>query len=360
MALKTRRILSFVVSLLVLASVFAACQPAAPAPAPAPAPATNDPAAPAAPQTEAPAEPAPTVDFPTKPIRVIIPVSAGGFSDLNARLLTDVITEEKLFSQPMIVVNITGANGAEGIKAAMDSDADGYTLMFWQTLSYQSQYLMGGIPYSAFDLEPLAQVIEVPNLLVALADAPYNTVEEMLAYAEANPGEVRFCHSGVGNSTHLAQEMFFKITGCGEYFKVVGVAGGAESLTAHLGKQVDVRFSTALDSIRYVESGDFKLLATTGTESPEGYPDVPTMIDLGYDVVFTNKQGYWVPKGTPEEVKKILADAIEKATQTARYAEYCDASFADPVFTGLSDFEGLLRKDDEMISEIVDQIKSKG
>ena len=347
MGSKTKKALSFCSTLiLVMALLLTGCQPATTSSTP-----VGDSSAGG---SEAPA---PSIDFPTKPIRVIIPVSAGGFSDLNARLLTDVITEENLFSQPMIVVNITGANGAEGIKATMDSDPDGYTLMFWQTLSFQSQYQMGGIPYSVWDMEPLAQVIEVPNLLVASADAPYDTVEEMLEYAKANPGEVRFCHSGVGNSTHLAQEMFFKVTGYGEYFKVVGVAGGAESLTAHLGKQVDVRFSTALDSIRYVESGDFKLLATTGTERPKDYPDVPTMIDLGYDVVFTNKQGYWVPKGVPQEIKEALAAAIEKATQTDRYAEYCDASFADPVFNGLGDFEEILKTDDAMIQEIVDQIK---
>ena len=299
-----------------------------------------------------------TIKFPTKPIRVIIPVSAGGFSDLNARLLTDVITEEKLFSQPMIVVNITGANGAEGIKAAMESEADGHTIMFWQTLSFQSQYQMGGIPYSVFDLDPLAQVIEVPNLLVASADAPYDTVEELLEYAKANPGEVKFCHSGVGNSTHLAQEAFYMAADLEpEVFKTIGVAGGAESLTAHLGKQVDVRFSTALDSIRYVESGDFKLLASTGTKRPEEYPDTPTMVELGYDLVFTNKQGYWIPKGVDERIQQQLADAIEAATKTQRYSDYCASAFADPVFSGLDDFRALLEEDDKMIADIVAVIK---
>ena len=348
---KTRKSFLAIALLLTMVLALASCGTPAPAPTPAPA-ASGEPAA--------PATPAP-INFPTKPIRIIVPFTAGGASDLNARIIADIINQEKLFPHPVIIINISGSNCAEGFNAVLTSDADGHTLFCTQTITLQSQHQMGSLPYSFTELDPLAQAYDMPTLLVASADEPYDTVDEMLAYAAANPGEVVFCYSGVGASTHLAMETFFNAVGV-EYrdmFKLHSISGGAETTAAHLGKQIDVRFATAGDTVKYVESGDFKLLATTASERSPDYPDVPTLWDLGYEAEFVNKQGIFMPKGVPAGVVELLTDAIEKAVATDRFKEYCETAGLDPKFRDSTDFGAALAVDDAMITVLVEQIKER-
>lgn len=349
----------FFVTLLVLALSLSGCSSPAPSQSSSSQPAGGAPAA--APPSQPASTPAPAkVDFPTKPIRIIVPYTAGGATDLSARMIADIITENKILSQPVIVVNIPGSNAAEGMKTAIEADPDGYTILFSQTISLQGLYLMGGLPYNVFQLHPFAQVLEVPTLLVASSEEPYDTVDELITYAKANPKKVIFMHAGPGSAPNFAMETLFKAVGPGtkDLFKIVSISGSAEGLQAHLSKQIDVRFSTANDAMQYVESGEFKLLGTTASAVNPDYPDIPTLKDLGYDVVFTNKQGFFAPKNISQEIMDILTDAIKQAAATDKFKEYCKKSFSDPIFKG-GDWEEILKADDKLYAELVEQIKAE-
>jgi tripartite-type tricarboxylate transporter receptor subunit TctC len=297
-----------------------------------------------------------SVDYPTKPVRIIVPFAAGGFTDVNARKLAEVITEEKLLPQPVLVVNMNGANTVEALNTVVNADPDGHTLFIHQT-AFLGQYHLGNIPYSYKDLKTVAQTIAAPILLVASKDSPYNTIEELLAYIKEHPGEVKLGIPGFGNFSHITTLAFFKEAGVWEDLKLVMYQSGADSLAGHLGGQCDVRLSTTTEAMRYIESGDFKCLLATGPSSSEMLKDIPTMGGLGYGD-FMLLQGIYAPKDTPDEIVQIVGDAIKKAYETDSYQKYLVENAADlNSFADAETFKANLDELDARIKPLAEYLK---
>ena len=286
--------------------------------------------APAAAPAENPApteEPEPEIHYPTQAIRVIVPYGAGGNTDLNARIIAEIATQNNMLpnGQAMIVTNVTGANTANAIEAVLDADPDGYTVLMHQT-AMLAQYNLGNIETTYTDFTCVAQVFESPLIVSARMDAPFDTLEECVAYAKEHPGEVTWAHTGVGQSSFLATEALlsnYHGEDIHEYFKILAYTGGADSSAAQLGGDIMIRVGSALDTMQYVESGDIKLLCVSGSERLPLAPDTPCYKDLGCEENFALHQGYFVRKDTPQEVVDILSDIIFQAISTDEYKEFC-------------------------------------
>lgn len=316
---------------------------------------TPPPAAPAAPsEPSAPAEPSEPakVNFPTKPIRVIIPYAAGGNSDMNARKLAEIIDIYDLLPQSLVVVNIQGGGTMEALHAVNDADADGHTVMLHHS-AILAQANMEQITFTFRDFEPVCQVLEQPSVIVARADAPYSNSEELIEYAKANPGLVSWTYSGLGATAHLASEIYWMNTESRDLFKQIIYQGGADALTAQLGGHADMRGSTTVDAIRYILSGDLAGIAVSGTERLAELPDVPTFADLGFEDNFVTRQGIFATKGTPKEVVDILSEAFLKACDTPEYEEYLKTANCFKASRGPEEFYEVLEADDKAIAEIV-------
>ncbi|MDO8248350.1 MAG: tripartite tricarboxylate transporter substrate binding protein [Rhodoferax sp.] len=249
--------------------------------------------------------------FPNKPITIVVPFSAGGTTDILARIVGQALSTE--LGQPVIIDNRAGAGGNIGGQVAAKATADGHTLFMGTVGTHAiNASLYKKMPFDPIkDFAPLTRVANVPNLLVANPAQPYKSVAELIAYAKANPGKVNFGSSGNGSSIHLSGELFNAMA------KVqmvhVPYKGSAPAMTDLLGNQIGIMFDNLPSAIQHVRSGKLRPIAvTTAKRSPE-LPNVPTIAEAGvpgYEA--TSWFGLFAPAATPPAVISKLNTAIVK------------------------------------------------
>jgi tripartite-type tricarboxylate transporter receptor subunit TctC len=249
--------------------------------------------------------------YPSRPITIVVPFSAGGTTDILARVIGQALHKE--LGQTVVVDNRAGAGGNIGAALAAKSPADGYTLFMGTVGTHainQSLYKRLGFD-PVKDFAPLTRVAMVPNLLVANPGKPYKTVQELIAYAKSNPGKVNFGSSGSGSSIHLSGELFNALAKVDMVH--VPYKGSAPAVTDLLGGQIDIMFDNMPSAIQHVRAGRLRPLAvTTARRSPE-LPDVPTVAEAGvpgYEA--TSWFGMFAPAGTPAPVVARLNAALVK------------------------------------------------
>ncbi|NYT25680.1 tripartite tricarboxylate transporter substrate binding protein [Alcaligenaceae bacterium] len=248
-------------------------------------------------------------NFPTKPVSIIVPFSAGGTTDILARILGQYLGDK--FGESVVVENRDGAGGNIGMQAAARAKADGYTLFMGTVGTHAiNAHLYGSLKVDPIkDFVPLTRVAMVPNLLVVNPERPYRTVQEIIEYAKANPGAIAFASSGNGSSIHLSGELFKQMTGVDMLH--VPYRGSAPAVTDLLGGQVDIMFDNMPSAIQHVRSGTLVPIAVTPAERSPELPEIPTVAEAGvpgYEA--TSWFGMFAPAGTPDEIVKLLNEAI--------------------------------------------------
>jgi tripartite-type tricarboxylate transporter receptor subunit TctC len=249
--------------------------------------------------------------YPDRPIQVIIPIPAGGGGDLTGRLLAEEMG--KIMGTQVIVVNKAGGGTLLGTDAVAKSKKDGYTLGYVGAAAvvYASILNPENVPYDPVnDLDPLALHVYFPLAIAVQESAPWKTFSEFIDYARKNPGKIRISTTGIGSPPHFNLEIIQSLAGV--EFTHVPFKGGESVITALLGGHVEATCDTIGKIVPHVEGGKLRLLLVS-KKSPQ-FPKVPTMTDLGYkQELLSSWFGLFAPAGLPENVKKILAPAIEKA-----------------------------------------------
>jgi tripartite-type tricarboxylate transporter receptor subunit TctC len=213
--------------------------------------------------------------YPERPIRFIVPLPAGGAADIIARHMARWL--ERL-GQPVVVENKPGAGTNVGVQAAVNSAADGYTLLLIGTASAISASLYERLPFNVLrDIAPVAGLVRFPLVMEVSQSLPVSTVAEFIAYAKSNPGKINMASSGVGTAPHLAGEMFKAMTGIEMLH--VPYRGEPPAITDLLAGQVQVMFGNVSASIQHLRSGALRALAVTTAERVAVLPDVPTVGD---------------------------------------------------------------------------------
>jgi tripartite-type tricarboxylate transporter receptor subunit TctC len=257
--------------------------------------------------------------YPSRPIRIIVPVAAGGGTDFTARLLADKLSPA--MNQPVIVENRPGASGNLGVQQAATAAPDGYTLVMPIT-SFPINPSLQKLPFDTVkDFAPVVLAGTLPLVLVVNPALPARDVADLIALARAKPGEINFANSGSGTTAHLAGELFNRMAGT----KMVSVSykGGGPAVTDLLGGHVQVYFSTIPSVQQHIETGKIRALAVTGSQRTPELPDLPTVAESGLpEFEVTAWFGIFAPAGTPKpivsklnaELTKILAmpDVREK------------------------------------------------
>jgi len=266
-----------------------------------------------------------------KPIRFIVPYTAGGATDIAARTLASYMT--KSLKQSVIVENRPGASGNIGMGIAARSPADGSTIVMASAGQTIAASYFKQLSYDLrTDFVPVAKVVENQRMLVGRADAPFNTLAELISYAKANPGKVTFASFGAGSSAHMAAELF-----CQEaHIKMLHVPykGNADAVNALLGGQVDVMFSELSSVISQVNAGKLKAYGVASKTRFSGEPDIPTIDEAGlpgFEV--SGWLGVLAPRDTPPDVVKELNAAIVDALHVPEVRERMTQIGAD-VTTG--------------------------
>ncbi|MDT0138362.1 tripartite tricarboxylate transporter substrate binding protein [Acidovorax sp. PRC11] len=277
--------------------------------------------------------------FPGKPITIIVPFAAGGTTDILARIIAQGMGGE--LGQSVVVDNRAGAGGNIGGQVAARAPADGYTLFMGTVGTHAiNAALYRKMPFDPVkDFAPLTRVANVPNLLVANPAQPFKTVQELIAYAKANPGKINFGSSGSGSSIHLSGELFKSMAKVD--MQHVPYKGSAPAVTDLLGNQIAIMFDNMPSAIQHVRSGKLRAIAVTTARRSSELPDVPTIAEAGvpgYEA--TSWFGMFAPAGTPAPVVAQLNAAIVKvlaqpdirkklAEQGAEAAGETPAQFAD-------------------------------
>ncbi len=262
-------------------------------------------------------------NFPSHPIRVIVSTAAGGGVDAFARLVTAKM--QPILGQPLPVENKAGAGGSFAADLVYHSPPDGYVLLASQPAPITTNpLLIKGLNYDPTKFEPVAIMSHIPNVLLVRPDFPAKTVQELIAYAKANPGKLNFASQGVGTTSHLTAELFASIT----HTKLTHVPykGTGPALNDIIASHVDLFFTELSTSLQLHKAGKARILAVATKERVPSIPDIPTLAESGVPGCESDTwNALSAPPKTPAAVIAKLNDAANKAMHTpemlARYKQ---------------------------------------
>lgn len=268
--------------------------------------------------------------FPSKPLRYIVPVAAGGGSDLVGRTVTE--RWGRVLGQGFVVENIGGGGGAIACQTTAKAPADGYTLLQGYVATHgTSPATRAKLPYDAIrDFTPVGMIGGTPNVLVVGSSLPVNTVKEFVAYLKANPAKVSYGSAGPGSLTHLTMELFKQQAG--SFMVHLPYRGIAPAFTDLLGGQTQAMFPGLAAALPHIRSGRVRALAVTGTERHPVLKDVPTLIESGFPG-FDAIQWYGVvaPAGLPPAVLKTLNDSLNSVLTGGDLREKLGSEAVEPM-----------------------------
>jgi|SRR5579862_609634 tripartite-type tricarboxylate transporter receptor subunit TctC len=252
-------------------------------------------------------------NFPDRPIRVVVSVPAGGGVDTITRLVAAKM--QTFLGQPMVVENRAGVGGSVAADYVFHSAADGYTLLASQPSPITTNpYLYKSLNYDPTQLTPIVIMSHVPNVVLVREDFPAKTVQELIAYAKANPGKINYASQGIGTTSHLTAELFQKLT----HTKLVHVPykGTAPALNDLLAGNVDLMFNELATSLPLHQAGRARILAVTVKERVAALPDIPTLEQAGVSGCESDTwHALTAPPKTPDDIVAKLNGAANKALQ---------------------------------------------
>jgi len=288
--------------------------------------------------------------YPSRPVRLIVGFPPGQTGDISARLLGQWLSDR--LGQSFVIENRPGAASSIATELVVRAPPDGYTLLWVVTSNYINATLNPNLSYNFIrDIEPVASSTRSPLVALVNPSVPVKTIPDLISYAKANPGKLNMASGGIGNSTHLAGELFKMMTGV-EMFHVP-YRGSPPALGDLIGGQVQVMFDLTPSSIGYIRAGQLRPLAVTKATRVAALPDLPTVADFvpGYEASAAG--GIGAPKGTPVEIVQKLNAAINAGLADpevkSRYASL--GSVPNP--NSPADFGKLIAAETEKWSKVI-------
>ena len=246
-------------------------------------------------------------DYPSQPIRIIVPYTAGGSSDFVARTVATRMQEN--MNHPVVVENRPGGNAVIGTELVAKARPDGYTLLLGgSSVLAANPAMYNNLSYDVFkDFIPLTNAVVSPIVVVVHPSLPVNSIKELIAYAKANPGKLNYGSAGVGNTLHLAAEMFCLTTGT--TMTHVPYKGASQALGDLLGGSIQVMFDLPQTPLSNIQAGKVKALAVTGEKRIAVMPDVPTMAEAGLPEY---QFGTWIGLVAPAKTPPAIVSRLHK------------------------------------------------
>jgi len=272
--------------------------------------------------------------FPSRPITWVVPYTPGGVTDHTSRMIGKLMADD--LGQPVVVDNRPGAGGQLGTEQFKRATPDGYTLLYGtQGTLATSPWLYKNVTYKPMeDFIPVHGMLASPTILVTGANNRFKTIEELVAFAKANPGKVNMGSAGIGTGSHLAGELFQNAAGI--KFTHVPYKGSGPALNDLRGGAIDLLFDYMVSSTPHLQAGAIRALAVTGKERVAALPDTPTIAEAGFpEAQTTSWAGIFVPAGTPEPVVARLAQSMDKALASETVKTYAREFGSEPLI-GLS------------------------
>mgnify|MGYP001160520124 CR=1 FL=1 len=289
--------------------------------------------------------------YPSKPVRLIVPFAPGGATDVIARLTGQKLSDA--LGQQFVIDNRPGANGNIGTEMAAKAQSDGYTLV----MSYDGTLAINPSVYRNMpfdpqkDLVPIANVAQLPLLMVVHPGIAAKTVAEFVALAKASPGKINFSGAGYGSAGHLAAELFRARAGIDIVH--VNYKGGGQAVQDLLGGQIQM-LMTGLTTVEgHLKAGKLRALAFTSARRMPGAPDVPTFSESGYPVVAYSWYGILAPAGTPQDIVRKLNADINRILQAPEVRERLTALGTEPTGGTPEQFAETIKADTARWAKVV-------
>ena len=281
--------------------------------------------------------------FPSKPLRYIVPVAAGGGSDMVGRTVTE--RWGQVLKQSFVVDNLGGGGGVIACQATVRAAPDGYTLMQGYVATHGTSPATRRLPYDPIkDFTPIGTIGATPNVLVVNAASPIKTLQEFIAYVKKHPGKLSYGSAGQGSLTHLTMELFkLQIDGFMVHIPYRGIAPAFNDL---IGGQTDAMFPGLAAATPHIRGGQVRPLAVTGLQRHPQFKDVPTLIEAGMKG-FDAQQWYGVvgPAGMPAPVVKHLNETLATVLRMPDLAERLAVEAIEPMIMSPEQFGAFIKTD---------------
>ena len=294
-------------------------------------------------------------DFPSKPIRIVVPFPPGGATDAAARLVATKMSEK--WGQPVVVDNRAGAGGNVGSDLVAKSAPDSYTLVMGVTGSHAiNTSLYSKMPYDPVaDFVPISQVAVVPNVLVVHPSVPARNLAELVALAKREPGKLNYASLGNGTAAHLGMEMLKSAAGID--IAHVPYKGSAPAVSDLLGGQVQMMVDGLPSALPHVKAGQLRAIALTSLHRAPALPDLPTISETYPGFYADAWSGLFAPKGTPRPVVDKLSNEVQRILRLPDVRDKLAALGAEPVGSTQAEFAAHLKREIDKWAKVV---KSSG
>jgi tripartite-type tricarboxylate transporter receptor subunit TctC len=289
--------------------------------------------------------------YPTRPVRWVVPYTAGGATDVLSRLICQRLSER--LGQAFFVENKPGAGSNIGTQAVINAPPDGYTLLLTSTANAINASFDPSLPYDfAKGIAPVAGVARIPLVLVVNNDLPVRNVADFIAHAKANPGKMSIASSGIGTSLHLSGELFKAMAGI--QFIHIPYRGSAPGLSDVMAGQIQGMFDNVTSSFELVRSGKLRALGVTTKERSETMPEVPPIADTLPGFETSSFYGVGAPHGTPREIVELLNLEINDALADPMIKQRLGELGAIPIQGNATQFGAMLDTETERWRKVVE------
>lgn len=289
--------------------------------------------------------------YPTRAVRLIVPSSPGGGTDISARILAPPLTQ--FLGQQVVVENRPGAGTMIGGEAVARAAPDGYTLLMGISTLAINPAMYKKVSYDALkDLAPISQAVALSNVLVIHPSLPSRNLKEFIAFARARPGQINFASAGVGTSPHLSMELFLVLAN----LKMLHVPykGSGPGVTDLIAGHVPVMMPNMLSAQPHIKSGRIRALGVTGTKRAPGADDIPTIAEAGlpgYEAV--QWYGVLAPAATPRDIITKLHAGVVRALQNPDVRQRLLNDGAEPVGSSPEEFAAYLRSETTKWAKVI-------
>jgi len=291
--------------------------------------------------------------YPVRAIRLVVPSSPGGGTDITARLVAPKLSE--FLGQQVVIENRSGAGTMIGGEVVARAAPDGYTLLMGISTLAINPAMYKKVPYDALrDFAPISQVVSLPNILVSHPSLPVKSVKDLVAFAKARPAQINFASAGMGTSPHLSMELLLTMT----KIKMIHVPykGSGQGVVDVLAGHVSLMTPSILTGLPYVKDGRLRALGVTSAKRAAGAPDIPTIAEAGvpgYEA--TQWFGILAPAGTPVEIVNRLHREVVRVLATPEMRERFTADGAEPVGSTPEEFLAYIRSETAKWSGVIKQ-----
>ena len=291
-------------------------------------------------------------NYPGKAITLMVGFSPGGSSDVGARVIGEAL--KKVIGQPIVIENKPGA-GSQVMLTEFKNNGkpDGYTMALINVPQIQTIVFdpTRKATFSLKDFQPIANHVQDPGAILVRKESPFKTLEDFIAAAKANPGQIKVSTTGIGSDDHLAVLDFQNRAGL--KFNIVHMRGTPEALTAALGGHIDVDFDNVGGFLPTVMSGEARILAVMMEKRYVDLPDVPTCREKGIDLVSSSTRGYVMPAGTPMGIIKYMEQSIRKAMEDPEHIKRMKDAGLTLKFMGIDEYNQFLETQNNRAKELI-------